>query len=29
MELATVDTAAQHLHTIYHDTERTLGLHVL
>ncbi len=29
MELATVDTAAQHLHTIYHDTERTLGLHLL
>jgi hypothetical protein len=29
MELATVDTAAQHLHTIYHDTERTLGRHLL
>lgn len=29
IELAAVDTAAQHLHTIYHDTERTLGRHVL
>lgn len=29
IELAAVDMAAQHLHTIYHDTERTLGRHVL
>lgn len=29
IELAAVDVAAQHLHTIYHDTERTLGRHVL
>ncbi|MGD9738006.1 MAG: DUF3500 domain-containing protein [Bauldia sp.] len=29
IELAAVDPAAQHLHTIYHDTERTLGRHVL
>lgn len=29
IELAAVDLAAQHLHTIYHDTERTLGRHVL
>jgi hypothetical protein len=28
IELATVDPAAQHLHTIYHDTERTLGRQV-
>ncbi|MCC6983249.1 MAG: DUF3500 domain-containing protein [Bauldia sp.] len=28
MELAAVDPAAQHLHTIYHDSERTLGQHV-
>ncbi len=29
IELAAVDVAAQHLHTIYHDTERTLGRHVI
>ncbi len=29
IELAAVDSAAQHLHTIYHDTDRTLGRHVL
>lgn len=29
IELAAVDEKAQHLHTIYHDTERTLGRHVL
>ncbi len=29
IELAAVDSAAQHLHTIYHDTERGLGRHVL
>ena len=29
IELASVDPAAQHLHTIYHDTQRTLGRHVL
>jgi len=29
IELGAVDAKAQHLHTIYHDLERTLGRHVL
>jgi hypothetical protein len=29
IELAAVDDAAQHLHTIYHDVPRTLGRHVV
>lgn len=29
IELGTVDRAAQHLHTIYHDLDRSLGRHVL
>ena len=28
IELASVDSVAQHLHTIYHDPERTLGRHI-
>jgi len=29
VELATVDSEAQHLHTIYHDLERSLGRHAV